>query len=88
MYLTVLEKFAWGKGLRIMDPIEDMEIEYDETCDELNIRDLVQARRKVEEELLSPQLAAISNASEEVFAKKQTLKDEVLEIEGSLKNAT
>lgn len=46
MYLEVLKKFEFGEALKTMDPVEDMEIEYDPTCDEVDINDLVKAKEQ------------------------------------------
>ena len=54
MYIEVLKKFDYGKELRVLDPIEDMEIEYDEKEDDLDISELTKAKEKVREELLNP----------------------------------
>lgn len=49
MYFELLKRFDQGKSLKELDPIEDMEIEFDEQDDDLDIKDLVNAKNKVEE---------------------------------------
>tara|TARA_B110000285_G_scaffold233177_1_gene306168 strand:+ start:2587 stop:2805 length:219 start_codon:yes stop_codon:yes gene_type:complete len=54
MYLELLKRFEGGKTLKKLHPIEDMEIEYDADDDEHDIKELVAAKQKVEDELLKP----------------------------------
>jgi len=49
MYTELLKRFDKGKTLKTLDPIEDMEIEFDEDTDELDIKALVDAKEKVKE---------------------------------------
>lgn len=56
MYLELLKRFDGGKSLKLLDPIADMEIEFDEDEDDLDIKELVDARDKIKEELLKPEL--------------------------------
>ena len=51
MFFELLKRFDNGKTLKQLDPIEDMEIEFDEETDELDIKALGEARDKVKEEL-------------------------------------
>ena len=67
MYTEVLKKFDYGKELRILDPIEDMEIEYNENEDDLDINELTKAKEKVREELLNPQLSKLSEANQDLY---------------------
>lgn len=88
MYLELLRRFDNGKSLKLMDPIEDMEIEFDAEQDDLDIHELVKAQEKVKEELSKPELAALSKAQIEEYKQKDGLKTEILDIEQQLKNAT
>lgn len=54
MYLELLKRFDGGKSLRELDPIQDMEIEFDQDTDEMNITDLIDAKEKVREESMKP----------------------------------
>ena len=54
MYNELLKRFEFGKTLKTLDPIEDMEIEYDEDTDDIDIQQLVDARDKVKDELAKP----------------------------------
>lgn len=49
MYFELLKRFEGGDTLKFLDPLEDMEIEYDEDEDDIDIKELVQAKEKVEE---------------------------------------
>ena len=46
-----MKRFDGGKDLKQLHPIVDMEFEYDEDTDELNINELLEAKDKVNEEL-------------------------------------
>jgi len=47
MFFELLKRFEGGKTLKQLDPIEDMEIEFDEDTDDIDIKELVQAHEKV-----------------------------------------
>mmetsp|Transcript_7991 Transcript_7991/g.13409 ORF Transcript_7991/g.13409 Transcript_7991/m.13409 type:complete len:294 (-) Transcript_7991:23-904(-) len=88
MFLEVLKRFEGGKALKIIDPIEDMEIEYDPQTDDMDIQELVTAKAQIDDELANPRLAQISPAAMEQFSQKEDIKREVLQIEQSIKEAS
>lgn len=55
MFMELLKRFDQGRTLKELDPIEDMEIEFDEETDELDIKELVAAKEKVQCELVKPE---------------------------------
>lgn len=55
-----MKRFDYGNQFKELHPIEDMEIEYNENVDEINIKELVDAQERIEEELLKPDLNEIS----------------------------
>ena len=44
MYMELLKRFDQGKNFKMLDPIEDMEIEYDPDSDSMDIKELVDAQ--------------------------------------------
>lgn len=62
MFMELMKRFENGKTLKLLDPIEDMEIEFDKDEDELDITELVNAKEKVEEQLLTTKLNKVSSA--------------------------
>jgi len=60
--MELLKRFENGKTLKPLDPIEDMEIDYDPDTDELDIKELVSAQEKVSDELHKPNYKSISKA--------------------------
>jgi hypothetical protein len=54
MYKELLRRFESGKTLKLLHPIEDMEIEYDRDEDDIDIKELVEAELKAKEELNNP----------------------------------
>ena len=54
MYKELLRRFESGKTLKLLHPIEDMEIEYDQDEDDIDIKELVEAELKAKEELTNP----------------------------------
>ena len=59
MFFELLKRFDGGNQLKQLDPIEDMEIEFDEEHDEIDIKELVNAKTKVEEELIKPEFEQV-----------------------------
>lgn len=88
MYFELLKRFDGGNSLKLLDPIEDMEIEFDPETDDLDIRELVQASEKVEEQLLKPELQKLSSAQIERFKQKQELRNEIEQIETEIKKTS
>ena len=54
MYLELLKRFEGGKTLKQLHPINDMEIEYDAETDAMDIKELLDAKEKVNDELIKP----------------------------------
>lgn len=54
-----------------------MEIEYDTNEDEHDIKELVAAKDKVDEELLKPQVSNLSQAQLENYNQKMEIKKEI-----------
>lgn len=67
MFFELLKRFDNGKGLKVLDPIEDMEIEFDEEQDDIDIKELVDAKDKVVEELHKEEYKKVSKAQESLF---------------------
>jgi hypothetical protein len=70
MYLELLKRFEGGKTLKTLHPINDMEIEFDPETDQMDIRELLDARDKVSDELLNPHISGLSQAQIENFNAK------------------
>ena len=51
MYMELLKRFENGNSLKILDPIEDMQIEYDADTDEIDIKELLKAKEDIEVKL-------------------------------------
>ena len=52
MYMELLKRFDQGNTLKLLDPIQDMEIEYDpDEGDDVDIKQLIEAKEKVATEL-------------------------------------
>jgi hypothetical protein len=47
MYNELMKRFDYGKEIKELHPIEDMEIEFEEDVDTLNIKDLVDAEERI-----------------------------------------
>ena len=62
MYLELIKRFDGGKSLKLLDPIEDMEIEYDSDVDDMDIKELLSAMNKIKQELKKPAVVQISKA--------------------------
>ena len=62
MYMELLKRFEQGKTLKMLDPIEDMEIEFDPDTDTIDIKELVDAKGRVEEELTKSKFKNISQS--------------------------
>jgi hypothetical protein len=77
MYMELLKRFEGGKTLKKLHPIEDMEIEYDADDDEHDIKELVDAKQKVEDELHKPQINQLSQAQVENYNQKMEIKKEI-----------
>lgn len=61
MYHEIMKRFDFGKDMKTLHPINDMEIEYCEGTDEVpgdqaDIKDLVLAQENIEEQLLKPEI--------------------------------
>lgn len=67
MYFELLKRFDGGKALKELDPIEDMEIEFDDEQDDLDIKELVNAKVKVSDELLKQDYQKVSKAQISLF---------------------
>lgn len=81
MYLELLKRFDGGKTMKVLHPIEDMEIEFDAEEDKIDITELVDAEQKVQEQLAKPQLKELSKAQIENFNSKMELKKEIEDLE-------
>lgn len=88
MYLELLKRFDGGKSLKELDPIGDMEIEFDPETDEMDIKALVEAQEKVKEECMKPAFKNISQAQIEMFKTKESLKSEIQELEQEIKKTS
>jgi len=88
MYMELLKRFDGGNTLNELDPIEDMEIEFDKETDEIDINELVKAQEKVKEELRKPKFAAVSKAQIEMYNGKATLKKEIEDLEQEIKKTS
>jgi ATP-dependent RNA helicase DOB1 len=88
MYMELLKRFDQGNSLKELDPISDMEIEFDEETDDLNIAELVEAREKIQTELTKPQFGGISKAQVENYNTKQALKKEIEDLESEIKKTS
>lgn len=62
MYLELLKRFEGGKTLKTLHPINDMEIEFDHETDQMDIRELLDAREKVNDQLQKPDVKQLSQA--------------------------
>ena len=60
MYLELMKRFDFGNQLKELHPIEDMEIEFVEDVDEINIKDLVDAQERIDEELVKQNLNEVT----------------------------
>lgn len=60
--MELLKRFDNGKTLKELHPIDDMEIEFDEETDEMDIVELIEAKDKVHEEIGKPIFKNISEA--------------------------
>lgn len=67
MYLELLKRFQGGKTLKHLDPIKDMEIEYDPETDSMDINELLKAQEKVNDQLIDPEVQKLSQASIENY---------------------
>jgi len=67
MYNELLKRFDQGNALKKLDPIDDMEIEFDPETDEMDISELVKAKEKIAEELLKSEFQKVSNAQIELY---------------------
>ena len=50
--MELMKRFDHGKSFKMLDPIEDMEIEFDPETDSMDIKELVDAQQRIEEELI------------------------------------
>lgn len=83
MYGEIMKRFGNGDKLGLLDPIEDMEIE------DTQIKDLVKARNKINEELSRiEETTKISEAQRLQFERKQELKDEIKILEDAVKKSS
>ena len=70
MYLELLKRFEGGKTLKVLHPISDMEIEFDPETDKMDINELLDAREKVSDQLLQPDVKSLSQAQIENYNSK------------------
>lgn len=65
-----MKRFDYGNQFKELHPIEDMEIEFNEIIDEIDIKELVDANERIEEEFLKPELNEISKEDLLVLSQK------------------
>ena len=70
MYLELLKRFEGGKTLKVLHPISDMEIEFDPETYKMDINELLDAREKVSDQLLQPDVKSLSQAHIENYNSK------------------
>ena len=80
MYFELLRRF--NGNIPLLDPVEDMEIE-----DKL-LTKLIKARKDLDSQLAGTQYQAISETQQTQYDRKKQLKDEILELEESIKQAS
>lgn len=88
MYLELLKRFEGGKTLKTLHPINDMEIEFDPETDQMDIKELMDAREKVNDQLHMPSVKQLSQAQIENYNSKQEIKKEIQELENNIRNAS
>ena len=65
MYMELLKRFENGNSLKVLDPIEDMQIEYDADTDEIDIKELLKAKEDIEVKLSNTK--KVSQTQVEIF---------------------
>ena len=74
MYFEIMKRFNYGKDLKTLHPIQDMEIEHnpaeDDEPEEMDIKKLVEAQENIEEELVKPEIAGLAKENIEDYERK------------------
>ena len=65
-----------------------MEIEFDPETDQMDIKELMDAREKVNDQLHMPSVKQLSQAQIENYNSKQEIKKEIQELENNIRNAS
>jgi len=79
MFLEIMKRFEFGKTIKILHPLDDMEIEFDKGTEEdpgdsVDIKELIQAQEKINEEMMKPEINNIMDMYLEEYNKKMELK--------------
>ena len=82
MFLEIMKRFEFGKTIKILHPLDDMEIEFDKGTEEdpgdsVDIKELIQAQEKINEEMMKPEINNIMDMYLEEYNKKMELKQEI-----------
>ena len=80
MYFELLRRF--NGSVPLLDPVEDMEIE-----DKL-LTKLIKANKDLDTQLAGSQYQSISETQQTQYDRKKQLKDEIIELEESIKRAS
>lgn len=65
MYLELMNRFDFGRKFNNLNPIEEMEIEFDPDQDKIDIQELVVNEQDLKQQLSQPDLADIPKATRE-----------------------
>ena len=74
--------------MKELDPIDDMEIEYDPDTDKMDIGELIKAKTKIGDELLGQKFDSISQAQMLQYKDKVAAKEQIEELEDEIKKTT
>lgn len=88
MYMALMQRFEYGAKFNTLHPIEEMEIEYDQTQDKVDIKELVKAQEKVKEKLASPEFESVQTGQVQNFEARKSLISEIEELRQTIGKAS
>jgi len=80
MYIKMMEKL--GNNVPLLHPVDDMQIE------DKKLHKLLETQQEITEYLSKDEIALLSTEQQDSFSRKQELKGEIVELEGSIRKAS